>query len=393
MILYLISGRGFTRSNSGRKISEVLHCFNEVVETDVLFGGDIPKERNVPSISSKSDYHAKWYRKNRFVLFFSDSFAEMKCLVHNHLTYNCIKKKGKNYELIWERSSTLHWAGILYAKRRGIPSVLEWKDHLIKDYLTLFRPLAILVEKWKVNNASFITVESRVLKDDLVKSGIPGDKIYITYNAVNPEEFYKDEQDGKSVRKELGFSETDLIVGYVGSYAFYHDSIRMVLAASILKNKGIDSIKWLLIGDGKDRPICEHYAKDHDLLGNSIVMLPFQAKERIPRYLSAMDVTILPGSTDIICPIKVMEYMAAKSVVLVPDYKCNREVINEGNGLLFEPGNENSIAEILEDLNENRFRCRVLGENARKTVVQSLTWDKTYGAVLSDILGKLNLMK
>ena len=386
MILYLISGRGFSKNNVGRKMYEVINCFKDVVDTDVIFGGDIPAEHQVSSSTNNSDYHAKWYRKNKIMLFFSESFAEIKSLRHNYQTYKFIKSHRKDYSLVWERSSGLHWAGILYAKRNGIPSVLEWKDHLIKDYPSLFKPLSIYIERWKVKNADYIAVESKVLKDDLVKQGIPADKIFVTYNAVNPSEFQKDTITKAEVRKELGLSESDILVGYVGSYAFYHDSIRMVKAAKILKERGYDNIKWLLIGDGKDKPECESFARDNGLLEDSVIMLPFQAKERIPGYLSAMDVTVLPGSTDIICPIKVMEYMAAKSVVLVPDYKCNREIINGENGLLFEPGNEESIADVLISLSNDKTKCEQLGENARRTVVESLTWDKTYGAVLSEIL-------
>lgn len=390
MILYLISGRSFSQNNIGRKISEVINCFGNVVDTEVLFGGDIPvKKKETPTIS-KADYYAKWYRSNKKMLFFSESYSELKSLWHNYQTYRYIKSNKRNYSLIWERSSALHWAGILYAKRNKIPSVLEWKDHLIKDYPSFFKPLSIFIEKWKVRKADFIAVESKVLKDDLVNQGIPIDKIFVTYNAVNPSEFNKDKVVKTKVRKELGVKESDILVGYVGSYAFYHDSIRMVKAAKILKDKGVVDIKWLLIGDGKDKVECENYAKDNDLLGKTVIMLPFQSKEKIPRYLSAMDVTILPGSTDIICPIKVMEYMAAESVVLVPDYDCNREIIDGTNGLLFEPGNEDSIVSELLKISENTEKCKELGRNARETVVEKLTWDKTYGSVLQEIIKRIN---
>lgn len=389
MIMYLISGRGFAETGIGRKISEVVNCFKEVSKTEVLYGGDIPVKKESATTTNLSQYHSKWYRKNVFMRFFSESYAEMKSILHNWQTYNYIKKGTIKYELIWERSSALHCAGVLYAKIHGIPSVLEWKDHLIKDYASLFKPLSIIMEKWKEKNATYVAVESEVLKKQLVKEGVDENKIYVTYNAVNPEEFNKDENSYREVRDEFGIGKNDILVGYVGSYAFYHDSIRMVKAAKLLTDKGINNIKWLLIGDGKDKAVCEKFAKENNLLDETVIMLPFQAKEKIPRFLSAMDVTILPGSTDIICPIKVMEYMAAKSVVLVPDYECNREIINGENGLLFEPGNEISIADVLLDLSKNPDKCKKLGEEARRTVVEKLTWDKTYGAVLKQILNDI----
>ena len=232
-------------------------------------------------------------------------------------------------------------------------------------------------------------VESQVLKKQLVLEGVDSSKIFVAYNAVNPEEFIRNEQDRKEIRQELGLNDKDILVGYVGSFAYYHDSIRMMLAANILKKRGDNSIKWLLIGDGKDKLKCESFAKENGLLSRTVFMMPFQAKEKVPRFLSAMDVTILPGSTDIICPIKVMEYMAAGSVVLVPDYECNREIIDGTNGLLFEPGNENSIVETLLCLSSDISLCQKLGTNARTTILDRFTWDKTYGNALTHILSNI----
>lgn len=390
MILYLISGRSFSQNNAGRKLFEVINSFNAITETDVLFGGDIPVERRDQTSGSSAEYHSKWYRRNKLMLFFSESFSELKSAFHNLQTYKKIVDSSKSYDLIWERSSKFHYAGILYAKKHQITSVLEWKDHLIKDYPSLFNPLAKWIERWKNNNATFITVESEVLKKDLAKGGVDEKKIFVTYNAVNPLEFSKDEKACQEVRKELGIEDDAILVGYVGSYAFYHDSIRMLKAAKILRDKRVRNIKWLLIGDGKDKPDCERFAIENGLIDDgTVTMMPYQAKERIPHFLSAMDVTILPGSTDIICPIKVMEYMAAKSVVLVPDYPCNREVIDGSNGLLFEPGNENSIAEALLRLSNDSDLCERLGGAARKTVLEKFTWDKTYGAVLKSLLNSI----
>lgn len=390
MILYLISGRSFTSNPLTRKNSEVASCFKRIMETKVICGADIYQRNlldNTKSTSSAS-YYSKWYRRNILMKGLSQSYAEIKNVLHSYRLFRKISSdyETDKYTLICERSANLNWAGVLFAKRKGIPCILEWKDHLIQDYWSLFKPIAKYVENWKNRNADYILVESEVLKRQLVSEGVNENKIYVAYNAVNPEEFGKDEEACIDVRKELSVKEGEILVGYVGSYAYYHDSIRMLKAAKILKDRGVNNIKWLLIGDGKDKATCEQYAKENGLLDGTITMLPFQTKERIPRFLSAMDVTILPGSTDIICPIKVMEYMAAKSVVLVPDYECNREIIDGTNGLLFAPGDEESIAEKLLIISKDKSLCLQFGEAARKTVLEKLTWDKTYGSAIKCIL-------
>ena len=70
MILYLISGRSFFSEKKGRKLSEVCTCFQTITEVEVICGGDISKtnevvQKSLPVVSS--EYHSKWYRKNRFI--------------------------------------------------------------------------------------------------------------------------------------------------------------------------------------------------------------------------------------------------------------------------------------------------------------------------------------
>lgn len=392
MILYLISGRSFYSKVLGRKISEVVNVFSRIDKVELLCGGDIPNEIKTEDIPDKKIVTAQYayrYQAGFLKSFLSRSVSELRDILHNYQTYKYLSRKNGEYKLIWERSSRLHRAGIRFAKRNNIPCILEWKDHLIDYKWSLFRWYALYIERWKNKNADFITVESEVLKKNLISQGIDKKKILVTYNAVNPDEFRKDIEKRRIVRESLKLVDEDVLIGYVGSYAFYHDSIRMLKAAKLLRDKGYRNIKWLLIGDGKDKKNCEIYARENDLLNKVVFMLPFQPKEEIPKYLSAMDVTILPGSTDIICPIKVMEYMAAESVVMVPNYECNREIINDSNGLMFEPENEDSIVRVLKRVSDQPEICSQLGRNARQTVLDNLTWDKTYGKVLKQILSDI----
>ena len=392
-ILYLISGRSAATSTIGRKITAVTESFNKIVKTDLLCAGDIVNGQYVPEIklplSNIAAYHNKWYRKNTFMNFFTRSYSELRDLIHCYHTWKLLKKRAVHYDLIWERSSRLHWAGLLYAKKHNVKRVLEWKDHLVDYRWSLFHRLAIYMETWKNHNADFITVESEVLRQNLIQSGIQPHKIFVTYNAVNPDEFVKSPEHRQEVRNRLNIKPDDWVIGYCGSYAFYHDSLRMILAAEILKDKGINSVKWLLVGSGRDYGLCRKAAEEKDLLNKTVFMIPRVPKEEVPKYLSAFDLAILPGSTDIICPIKVMEYMAAETTVLLPDYPCNREVVTEENGILFQPFSEQSIADSILKLLKTPEQLLNLSHNARKRVKESFTWDKTYGAVLKQILDSI----
>jgi len=51
---------------------------------------------------------------------------------------------------------------------------------------------------------------------------------------------------------ELKIKDDEILVGYLGSYNFYHDSVRLVLAADILRKQGKKPTKILMVGTGKE---------------------------------------------------------------------------------------------------------------------------------------------
>jgi glycosyltransferase involved in cell wall biosynthesis len=116
-------------------------------------------------------------------------------------------------------------------------------------------------------------------------------------------------------------------------------------------------------------------------------MLNGVEKEKVPSILSVIDISVLPGSTDIICPIKIMEYMAAETAVIAPDYNCNREIIiDKINGVLFKPADlKNLIDQILFLLTDDKKRIEI-AKQGQDYVRDNLIWEQTWGSVLKNIL-------
>jgi glycosyltransferase involved in cell wall biosynthesis len=79
--------------------------------------------------------------------------------------------------------------------------------------------------------------------------------------------------------------------------------------------------------------------------------------------------------------------MAAETVALVPDYACNREVVSDfKDGVLFKPHNEDDLADKIMALSQNPEQLKNIGKQARKTVQEKYTWDKTWGSVMTEIV-------
>jgi len=393
-VLCVYGNRSFKVSQLKPKMQGVVDCWRRMgYIVQHVCGGDIFGDENtIKQACSETEYYQKWYRKLKIMAPAERSVSEYRDIKHDALMESYLSNlvKQNRPDIIWERSSRLHAAGLKVARKNNVPYILEWKDHLIPYSFSLFRKKALLLEEHKNKQADYIVVESGKLKNDLAKTGLDPNKILIAVNAVDTNMFHVDHDGAKEFRKEIGVDETDVLVGYVGSYAFYHDTPRLILAASILKQEQVANFKILLVGSGKEYEQTCRLACETGLFNKSVIMKPAVNKNQVPRILSALDVAVLPGSTDIICPIKVQEYMALGLPSVVPDYPANREVITDGRtGMLFEPKNEQELADKLKLLIRDKELRKSIGNKANQEVSRRFTWEKTWGKALNDIFDRI----
>ncbi len=392
-VLYVCGARGFSKKYSFRKLDSVAQCWRrEGHEVTHVYGGDIDGV-NLEAMDYGSDsFFRKWYRNYRLLDPFVNSVSEFKDIQHNIKLAKYISDVSSQVkpDIIWERSSRLHFAGLDVARWIGIPYVLEWKDNLIPYSFSLYNRRALSLENRKNHEADYIVVESNVLKDGLVKEGVDSNKIFVAHNAVDTDQFFCDGNVRGIIRQELGVGDNEVLVGYLGSYAFYHDTIRLVLAADLIRQQGDKKIKILMVGAGKELPEARRMADNLKLLGDNLIMKSGVSLNEVPRILSAIDIAVLPGSTDIICPIKIQEYMATELALIAPDYPCNREVVSHTQtGMLFEPKNEKSLSETILFLADNSVLRAEMGRRARCEILERFTWKKTWGTSLQEILQRV----
>jgi glycosyltransferase involved in cell wall biosynthesis len=142
-----------------------------------------------------------------------------------------------------------------------------------------------------------------------------------------------------------------------------------------------------MVGAGKEYSQSRALADQLGVLDDTLLMLPGVPKDQVPELLSALDIAVLPGSTDIICPIKVQEYMASELPTVAPDYACNREVLEDGvTGSLFKPKDEADLAAKIIELAGDPAGRMSIGKQAREVVAKCFTWQATWVRALDEIL-------
>lgn len=173
----------------------------------------------------------------------------------------------------------------------------------------------------------------------------------------------------KGIAKEhIGLHKEDLVIGFSGRIAREKNLITLYRAFRKLEKK-YHNLKLLILGKG---------LKELENLFSSSrnILLPGAVNPVVP-YLQAMDIFVLPSLTET-TSLATMEAMACGIPVVATPVGYVKEYVTERyNGLFFPFQNSTVLSLKLEMLLDNKqFRVE-LGRNARTTMVDQFSWDKT----------------
>jgi glycosyltransferase involved in cell wall biosynthesis len=101
----------------------------------------------------------------------------------------------------------------------------------------------------------------------------------------------------------------------------------------------------------------------------------------VPKYIAMSDVGIVPLPDIPVwryqCPLKVIEYLAMKKVVIVTDIPANREIIENSECGIYMPSNEpDEIAKAIAFAYHNRERLSEWGSVGRHIIEDQYSWNK-----------------
>jgi len=309
--------------------------------------------------------------------------------------------EGEKPDLLHAHSPVLNALPALWVGRKvGIPVVYEirvswedtwaargrygqdsWKYKLVRS-----------LETWVCRKADQVTVICRGLKDDLVRRGIPSEKVSIVFNGINADDFKA------SARDEEYFEAWKLagkrVIGFIGTFFRYEGLDLLVHAVHRLTARRSDVV-LLLVGGGEMEPELRAQVKQLRL-EKQVVMAGRIPHDRIPGVYALVDVLAYPRYssrvTELVTPLKPLEAMAMGRALVASDVGGHREIIRHGRvGLLFPPGNVAALADQLELLLVDEHLRQKLERQGVVWVCQEHSWDKTtaiYCDVYADALGK-----
>jgi len=194
-------------------------------------------------------------------------------------------------------------------------------------------------------SAWHIITVTEAFKFHIANRGIAPNKISVIKNGVN-HKLFNPRKKNRLLESELGLNRK-FIVGFVGTLGMAHKLDFISKAAEKITDP---SIHLLFVGEGAERKNLEDLIKKRNL--SNITMLGMIPKERVPDYLSIIDISLInlrkSETFKTVIPSKIFESSAMeKPILLGVDGEARQLIESYQAGLYYEPENE---ADFLEKL-------------------------------------------
>lgn len=198
-----------------------------------------------------------------------------------------------------------------------------------------------LLEKLELrlyHSAEKVIVVTDAFKANMVKRGIPREKIHVVKNGVDTNK-YVSRGKGAELKRDLNL-DGKFVISYLGTHGMAHKLDFILRSAQKLKE---ENVHFLLVGDGAEK---EKLLQLKDELGlENVSMLPPVSKEEIVDYIDLSDVALVnlkkSDTFKTVLPSKIFENAAMRKPILIGvDGEARQLVEKYDAGLFYEPENE-----------------------------------------------------
>ena len=224
------------------------------------------------------------------------------------------------------------------------------------------------MENFTYRNADHIITITDDMKANIMKKGVPEDKISVVRNWIDTDKVKHISREDNLLFDELKLPRDGFYVVYAGNLGKVQGVDVILKTASLMKNNR--DIKFVIFGNGSEEENLKKIVNDKHL--DNVLMLPLQPIERASEVYSMADVSIIsctPGTGGSGMPSKTWTIMAA-GIPIIASFDMPSEMertIEEAEcGFCTRAGDENELTEkIIRVFGDSRLK-KCLGQNARR---------------------------
>lgn len=257
---------------------------------------------------------------------------------------------------------------------KGIPYVIEITDLAAQAASdlgvvrsSLIRKVLLLFEHAAYRKAAGAMVLHPSYRDALVRQGFPGTRIRVIMSPVDLK-VIRPLEGGGDFRSMVGLRPADFVVLHSGSMGIKQGLLNVVEAARLLRDHEV-GVKWVLVGDGEERPVIRAAIERYGLAA-SVLLLPFRPEAEMSDMFAGADVLLLNQlqSQDKIMASKFLAYMAAGKAVLASVNASSpaAEVLDDsGGGVIVPAENPQALADAVQRLRSSPEQLEEMGRRNR----------------------------
>jgi len=287
-----------------------------------------------------------------------------------YLTGLCLKEK---FDLVATHTSKGGFIGRMAARIAGVPNIVHHAHGF--SFNKVLGPLShkvfVQLERLAARAGDFIISVNGEHRSMAIRLGVEApSRICTVHNGIDFRPHL--EADGRKARRELGFKDSDLLVGSVGRLAPQKGFVHLVRAMPLLLAE-VPAAQLILAGEGPLLTELEAEARQSGV-GDRIHFLGF--RRDVPELLAACDVFALPSLWEGLS-ISLLEALAAGRPIVATDIDGNREAIEDGKTALMVPAADPAgLAAALKEILTNPRLAATLGHNARLSAQERFSQER-----------------
>lgn len=257
----------------------------------------------------------------------------------------------------------------------GIPVACEIHDYFESSVRLINRIVLPRLKHLIVTNA----IKAEFLRE---KYGIPRERMLVQPNAVAADDFDIPET-CREAREKLSLPEHERIIMYTGHLYAWKGVYTLAAAMEFMHDGNL----YFVGGTDFDRKALQRFVAENQL--HRIIFVEPQPHEKIPLYLRAADVVVLPNtakeavSREETSPVKLFEYLASGTPIVATDLPSVREIVSEKEVLFAKPDDPRDMARAIE----SAFSAGVARKENAISLARKHSWEDRARAISTFISG------
>ncbi|MEZ5374887.1 MAG: glycosyltransferase family 4 protein [Acidimicrobiales bacterium] len=267
----------------------------------------------------------------------------------------------------------------IHSRRFRAPLVVEVRDL----WPGIFVELGVLTNKqiiWLLERlelaayraASAVVVVTEGFKEDLVRRGVPANKVHVITNGVDTDRFTPGPA-VPEVRARLGAAEDDTLALYIGAHGISQGLHSVIEAAGLVDEK----VKIAFVGEGADKKRLQQLAAQSG--SGNLSFHDGVDRDEVPDLIRSADILLVPLRDiplfETFIPSKMFEFLAAEKAVIGSVAGEAAAILERAGAMVIQPEDASALTSALNDLAAAPERRAAMAAAGREFVHEN--YDRT----------------